>query len=635
MPVGLPVKSAGGTHSASEFNKMTAFVDNLEVLINSNAGGISTNASNISTNASNISGNSSAITTNGTNISTNASNISTNASSISTNAGNISVNTAAIATNASAISGKADASHTHTALEVTDFDAEVSNNTDVAANTAERHTANTDTILDAGGLFEVDAEEIHEHLNDSDLHRTINDVTSSATGLWSSDKIQKHAGVQTIDLSDTNLNYALASHSNRLIVCGTPTANRTIDIDSANVSQDDHFRILAVTDSGFQYQITESGSTTLHDFDGNTLTSPYSMEDGMYFVHLDQGVNRAYIQKLGSGSGGGTTGDLSVFRAKKSGTQSITAGAWADVVFWTQDAMTDGSAFSFNTTTGELTVNVTTKALFYLDVVFEDTALDRVEGFVGLSINTGGGHVLDNENTHSFYATRNASVDKAGGGTAILVDVTAGDKFKFQTKTENNDAEILGDFARFQAVLLTGAVGPTGPAGGNEKLDGVFRIQNTADDTKEIDFDASAITTATKRTISMPDRDVDLADIAQNTSDIAALNSYESNVSTAAVVAGTNWGTPSGSSPAYETRKDSDDRIWLTGQIRRSTGSTLNCGTVASGYRPPVNIYGLAINGTALTTHVVRIQTGGLMTILSGTYTNNDVLDLVFTPWEL
>lgn len=48
--------------------------------------------------------------------------------------------------------------HTHTAADITDFDIEVSNNTDVAANTSARHTQNTDTgtsatefYIDTGG----------------------------------------------------------------------------------------------------------------------------------------------------------------------------------------------------------------------------------------------------------------------------------------------------------------------------------------------------------------------------------------------------------------------------------------------------------------------------------------------------
>jgi hypothetical protein len=47
--------------------------------------------------------------------------------------------------------------------------------------------------------------------------------------------------------------------------------------------------------------------------------------------------------------------------------------------------------------------------------------------------------------------------------------------------------------------------------------DAVFRIQDNGDATKQIAFEAVGITTATTRTITMPDTDVDLGDIAANT----------------------------------------------------------------------------------------------------------------------
>lgn len=50
---------------------------------------------------------------------------------------------------AAALDGKSDDGHTHTAADVTDFDVEVSANTDVAANTAARHTHANAAVLDA------------------------------------------------------------------------------------------------------------------------------------------------------------------------------------------------------------------------------------------------------------------------------------------------------------------------------------------------------------------------------------------------------------------------------------------------------------------------------------------------------
>lgn len=60
-------------------------------------------------------------------------------------------------------------------------------------------------------------------------------------------------------------------------------------------------------------------------------------------------------------------------------------------------------------------------------------------------------------------------------------------------------------------------------AGGTVFADDVFRIQDNGDATKELSFELSGITTGTLRTITMSDNDVDLGDIATNSTDIADL----------------------------------------------------------------------------------------------------------------
>jgi hypothetical protein len=60
-----------------------------------------------------------------------------------------------------------------------------------------------------------------------------------------------------------------------------------------------------------------------------------------------------------------------------------------------------------------------------------------------------------------------------------------------------------------------------GAVGGNEFIDNVFRIQDDGDTTKQIAFQASGITTATTRTITMTDADVNL-DIAKSSIGSAA-----------------------------------------------------------------------------------------------------------------
>ena len=66
-------------------------------------------------------------------------------------------------------------------------------------------------------------------------------------------------------------------------------------------------------------------------------------------------------------------------------------------------------------------------------------------------------------------------------------------------------------------------------SGGSEFADTLFRVQDNIDDTKEIAFQASGITTGTTRTITMPDTNIDLAAIALNT---AKLTNVSTNLST-------------------------------------------------------------------------------------------------------
>jgi len=56
------------------------------------------------------------------------------------------------------------------ASQISDFDTEVSNNTDVAANTSARHTQNSDTSLDFGQPNQVTAAETRTHLDDATIH---------------------------------------------------------------------------------------------------------------------------------------------------------------------------------------------------------------------------------------------------------------------------------------------------------------------------------------------------------------------------------------------------------------------------------------------------------------------------------
>jgi len=55
-------------------------------------------------------------------------------------------------------------------------------------------------------------------------------------------------------------------------------------------------------------------------------------------------------------------------------------------------------------------------------------------------------------------------------------------------------------------------LGDISPGGGNEFDDSLFRVQDNADATKEIALEASNIATGTTRTITMPDRNIDMVE---------------------------------------------------------------------------------------------------------------------------
>ena len=78
-----------------------------------------------------------------------------------------------------ALTGKANTVHTHTAANITDFDAEVSNNTDVAANTAARHTHANKAVLDATTASFTTADETK--LDGIETGAQVNTVTSVNT----------------------------------------------------------------------------------------------------------------------------------------------------------------------------------------------------------------------------------------------------------------------------------------------------------------------------------------------------------------------------------------------------------------------------------------------------------------------
>lgn len=89
-------------------------------------------------------------------------------------------------------------------------------------------------------------------------------------------------------------------------------------------------------------------------------------------------------------------------------------------------------------------------------------------------------------------------------------------ELKLRHRTNNS-----GTWTSIQEIDLRGLYPAISAGGGaassSEFSDNVFRINNVSDPTKQLAFDASAITTATTRTIDLPDADLSLYPVAYHT----------------------------------------------------------------------------------------------------------------------
>ena len=111
--------------------------------------------------------------------------------------------------------------------------------------------------------------------------------------------------------------------------------------------------------------------------------------------------------------------------------------------------------------------------------------------------------------------TLDTPVIVANGGTNQTIYTTGDILYASASNTlsklsAGSDTEVL--------TLAAGVPSWVAHTEGTEFIDNVFRVLNVSDDTKEIALDASAITTANTRTITMVDADIDLANVVQASS---------------------------------------------------------------------------------------------------------------------
>ena len=145
--------------------------------------------------------------------------------------------------------------------------------------------------------------------------------------------------------------------------------------------------------------------------------------------------------------------DLPKFRAIKNGTQNTTA-TWADVAGWTQ--VVADAAFSFNTTTGIITIN--TDGWYWISFFLCGdgiTGNNRVELDLELQVDTGGGYASIADTFTPNYAAHGA-LGAGGIGDALLRSCTSGDLFKLRVQHVANALAIQTGYARISALRVGG-----------------------------------------------------------------------------------------------------------------------------------------------------------------------------------
>jgi hypothetical protein len=122
-----------------------------------------------------------------------------------------------------------------------------------------------------------------------------------------------------------------------------------------------------------------------------------------------------------------------------------------------------------------------------------------------------------------FYITETTAINDSSNytnfqipseftGTGFLI---ARIVLRYQTADSGTFTEVLTEDLR--GLQPSTAAGGGGVSGGTTFSDNLFQIFNVADNTKIVDFDVSALTTSTIRTIIMPDSDVDLGNVSATT----------------------------------------------------------------------------------------------------------------------
>ena len=211
------------------------------------------------------------------------------------------------------------------------------------------------------------------------------------------------------------------------------------------------------------------------------------------------------------------------------------------------------------------------------------------------------------------------------------IDISSGNLFIAETTAANADKTAFGQIwikdDAPNTIWFTDDTGvdyQLGGVGGSEFADNLFRIQDNGDPTKELAFEVSAITTATTRTLTIPDNDTDLANLSQGSQTVrgtwedATVGEADTGTDTTRVMsvdtfAGSDFGTKEMSVNVYNVAVDVDTTTGLASiTIPASLDGYLVVEIIAS-----VHTLGTSSGAETIDVNVERRRAGSSVDILS------------------
>lgn len=168
--------------------------------------------------------------------------------------------------------------HAHTSSDITDFDTEVSNNTDVAANTSARHSHTNktllDTITDSGGGT--------QYLSDDGTYKTPPGAATTFLGLTDTPSSYSGVGGQFVRVNSTPDALEFVSLSSAAI-----SGNHT---DLSNIGTNTHSQIdTHLADSSIHFTEASISHNSLADRQGGTTDEYYHLTSTQHTDLTDSG----------------------------------------------------------------------------------------------------------------------------------------------------------------------------------------------------------------------------------------------------------------------------------------------------------------------------------------------------------